>query len=157
MRSCNGGTPAIATPSNLLINPLFHQLQLGSDIQECLTRTGLTPSPARCNFRVFPTVFVIVFHSFYKFHSVNYTEKSRFRQGLDKDICCFPRQIFLFFFFCLPHHLFYAILSTHKWYLHHLFIYYPIGWTFPKLNTLSRISDEKHFNTTFIKHIRFIC
>ena len=114
MRSCNGGTPAIATPSNLLINPLFHQLQLGSDIQECLTRTGLTPSPARCNFRVFPTVFVIVFHSFYKFHSVNYTEKSRFRQGLDKDICCFPRQIFLFFFFCLPHYLFYAILSTHK-------------------------------------------
>ena len=95
MRSCNGGTPAIATPANLLINPLFHQLQLGSDIQECLTRTGLTPSPARCNFRVFPTVFVIVFHSFYKFYSVNYTEKSRFRQGLDKDICCFPRQIFL--------------------------------------------------------------
>lgn len=98
MRSCNGGTPAIATPSNLLINLLFHQLQLGSDIQECLTRTGLTPSPARCNFRVFPTVFVIVFHSFYKFHSVNYTEKSRFRQGLDKDICCFPRQIFYFSF-----------------------------------------------------------
>lgn len=97
MRSCNGGTPAIATPSNLLINLLFHQLQLGSDIQECLTRTGLTPSPARCNFRVFPTVFVIVFHSFYKFHSVNYTEKSRFRQGLDKDICCFPRQIFLLY------------------------------------------------------------
>ena len=85
MRSCNGGTPAIATPSNLLINLLFHQLQLGSDIQECLTRTGLTPSPARCNFRVFPTVFVIVFHSFYKFYSVNYTEKSRlFVVFLDK-------------------------------------------------------------------------
>ena len=52
----NGRKPALL---NRLSN--FQHLQLRSDIQIILTRTGLPPSPARYTFRKNSTVFVIVF------------------------------------------------------------------------------------------------
>lgn len=45
----------------------FQALRLGSDFQKHATRTGLAPSPARWNFTVLPTVFVIAFT--YLFHT----------------------------------------------------------------------------------------
>lgn len=40
---------------------IFRQLQLGSDIQTCPTRTRLPPAPARCTFLICLTVFVNAF------------------------------------------------------------------------------------------------
>ena len=51
----NGGNPSQTTRLCRL------PLQLGSDFLYTFTRTGLTPSPARCNFGSIHTVFVIVF------------------------------------------------------------------------------------------------
>lgn len=39
----------------------FQRLRLGSDLQKCPTRTRLASSPARCGFRILPTVFVNAF------------------------------------------------------------------------------------------------
>lgn len=57
MSSCNGGIPSVSIGCLT-----FRQLQLGSDIQIYLTRTGLSPSPVRYAFLTYLTVFVKVFH-----------------------------------------------------------------------------------------------
>ena len=69
----NGGKPSALTWEI----PLVLQLQLGSDIQIYSTCFGLSPSPNRFAFEIYPTVFVKVF----SLYAVDYKEKPLISQG----------------------------------------------------------------------------